>query len=166
METLINNFSIGLFFWQSVLFIGLIFLLKKFAWKPILDAVAEREQFIEESLESAERAKVELARLQSKNEDLLKAARAERDELLKAAKETKEKMVSDAKGIAKTEAEKIMVSAKEAIENEKLAAVAEIKTQVATLSLDIAEKILRKELSAEDKQKALVGDLIEGINLN
>ena len=166
METLINNFSVGLFAWQSLLFVGLIFLLRKVAWKPILNAVEEREDFIEESLEAAENAKLELARLQSKNEDLLKEARAERDELLKAAKETKEKIVSEAKGQAKAEADKIMTSAKEAIENEKMAAITELKNQVATLSLDIAEKILKQELSTDDKQKALTTQLMEEVNLN
>lgn len=166
MENLINDFSVGLFFWQSLLFVGLILLLKKFAWKPILDAVHEREQFIEESIAAAEKAKVELARLQSKNEDLLKEARLERDNLLKQAKETKEKLISEAKEKAQLEADKILESTRATIENEKMAAVTELKNQVAKLSLDIAEKILRKELSSEANQKALVGDLIEDVNLN
>lgn len=166
MENLISDFSVGLFFWQTLLFVGLIFLLRKLAWKPILEAVGEREQFIEESLEAAENAKLELARLQSKNEDLLKEARAERDTLLKEAKETKERIVSEAKGKAQAEAEKIMTSAKEAIENEKMAAVTELKNQVATLYVEIAEKILKKELATDDKQKALAGELMEEVNLN
>lgn len=166
MENLISEFSVGLFFWQTLLFVGLIFILRKFAWKPILDAVNEREQFIEESLGAAEKAKLELARLQAKNEDLLKEARAERDELLKQAKETKEKIVSEAKGKAQAEADKLIENARLVIENEKMAAVTELKNQVATLSIEIAEKIIRKELATEEKQKALVGDLIEDVNLN
>ena len=166
MENLINDFSIGLFFWQSLLFVGLVLLLKKVAWKPILDAVGEREDFIKDSLEAAEQAKLELARLQSKNEDLLKEARAERDNLLKQAKETKDKIISEAKGKAQAEADKIMTSAKEAIENEKMAAVTELKNQVASLSVEIAEKILKKELASDEKQKVLAGELMEEVNLN
>lgn len=166
MENLINDFSIGLFFWQSLLFVGLVLLLKKVAWKPILDAVGEREDFIKDSLEAAEKAKLELARLQSKNEDLLKEARAERDNLLKQAKETKDKIISEAKGKAQAEADKIMTSAKEAIENEKMAAVTELKNQVASLSVEIAEKILKKELASDEKQKVLAGELMEEVNLN
>lgn len=163
---LLEDFSIGLFFWQSLLFIGLVFILKKFAWKPILDAVNERETFIQDSLEAAEKAKIELARLQSKNEDLLKQARAERDNLLKEAKETKERIVSEAKGKAQAEADKLITAAREAIENEKMAAVTELKNQVATLSVEIAEKILKKELASDDKQKALASELMEEVNLN
>lgn len=166
MEKLISEFSVGLFFWQSLLFIGLVLLLRKFAWKPILEAIGEREEFIKDSLESAEKAKLELTRLKSKNEDLIKEARAERDELLREARDTRDKLVAEAKDKAKSEADKIVANARETIENEKLAAVTELKNQVAQLSVDIAEKILRKELESEQKQKDLMNNMLEEVNLN
>jgi F-type H+-transporting ATPase subunit b len=156
----------GLLFWMVLSFGIVLVILKKFAWKPVLGAIQEREESIHNALAQAEKAKEEMAKLQAGNEDLLKQAREERDGLIKDAREARDKMVNDAKDIAKTEAEKIMTSAREAIENEKAGAIAEIKTQVAVLSVEIAEKILRDELSAEDKQKKLVNNLLEDVNLN
>ena len=143
-----------------------LIVLKKFAWKPVLGAIKEREESIHDALAQAEKAKEEMTKLQAGNEDLLKQAREERDALIKDARDARDKMVNDAKDLAKTEADKIMTSARETIDNEKVAAVAEIKTQVALLSIEIAEKILRDELSAEDKQKKLVNNLLEDVNLN
>ena len=108
MEKLISEFSIGLFFWQTIIFILLIFLLKKYAWKPILDAVNEREEGIKNALLSAEKAKEEMASLQSDNEETLKKARAERDSLLKEAREIKQQLIDDAKNEAQSEAKKII----------------------------------------------------------
>jgi F-type H+-transporting ATPase subunit b len=158
--------DIGLLFWMFVSFGIVLFILKKFAWKPILDSVKEREDSIEEALAQAGKAKEELEKLQANNEDLLKQAREERDLLIKEAREAKDNMISEAKGKAKDEADKILVSARETIESEKIAAVAELKSQVAVLSIEIAEKILRDELSTEDKQKKLVNNLLEDVNLN
>lgn len=158
--------DIGLLFWMFVSFGIVLFILKKFAWKPILDSVKEREDSIEEALAQAGKAKEELEKLQANNEDLLKQAREERDLLIKEAREAKDNMIREAKGKAKDEADKILVSARETIESEKLAAVAELKSQVAVLSIEIAEKILRDELSTEDKQKKLVNNLLEDVNLN
>jgi len=158
--------DIGLLFWMFVSFGIVLFILKKFAWKPILDSVKEREDSIEEALAQAGKAKEELEKLQANNEDLLKQAREERDLLIKEAREAKDNMISEAKGKAKEEADKIIVSARETIESEKIAAVADLKSQVAVLSIEIAEKILRDELSAEDKQKKLVNNLLEDVNLN
>lgn len=158
--------DIGLLFWMFVSFGIVLFILKKFAWKPILDSVKEREDSIEEALAQAGKAKEELEKLQANNEDLLKQAREERDLLIKEAREAKDTMISEAKGKAKEEADKILVSARETIESEKIAAVADLKSQVAVLSIEIAEKILRDELSAEDKQKKLVNNLLEDVNLN
>jgi len=166
MEALISNFSVGLFFWQSIIFIALIFLLRKFAWGPILNAVNDREQSIEKALESAEEAKKKMAQLTSDNENLLNQARAERDAMLKEAKEIKEGIVSDAKGIANKESEKIIASARESIQHEKMAAITELKNQVASLSIEIAEKILKDELSSADKQKAIIDNVVKDINLN
>ena len=138
MEKLITEFSIGLFFWQTIIFVALILLLKKFAWKPILDSVNEREQGIKDALLSAEKAREEMASLQSDNELTLKKARAERDALLKEAREIKQKVIDDAKTEAKIEAKKIITQAKEAIQNEKNSAIVDLKNQVADLSVGIA----------------------------
>ena len=119
MEKLIEEFSIGLFFWQTIIFVILIFLLKKFAWSPILKAVNDREQGIKDALDSAEAAKKEMQSLQADNEKIMKEARAERDSLLKEARDLKNSMISQAKDEAKSEAQKIIESANEAILNER-----------------------------------------------
>ncbi len=158
--------SIGLIFWTSLVFIILLFLLAKFAWKPILKSVKERETKIETALEASEKAREEMAALKSQNEDLRKEALVERDALLKEAREMKDKIVSEAKNTAKEEGERIIESAREVITNEKMAAVTEIKNQVATLSIEIAEKIVKEKLSTDEKQKTLVDGLVKEINLN
>ena len=158
--------SIGLIFWTSLVFIILLFLLGKFAWKPILNSVKERETKIETALEASEKAREEMAALKSQNEDLRKKALVERDVLLKEAREMKDKIVAEAKNTAKEEGERIIESAREAIKNEKMAAVTEIKNQVATLSIEIAEKIVKEKLSTDEKQKTLVDGLVKEINLN
>ena len=160
MEKLINEFSIGLFFWQLVLFIGLVLLLRKFAWKPILDAVEKREDGIKDALDAAEKAKLEMTNLQADNEKLLKEARAEREAMLKEARDIKNKTIEDAKGEAQTQANKIIEQAHAAIESEKKAAMAELKNHVAGLSLEIAEKVVRTELSNKDKQLQLVETML------
>ena len=166
MDKLINDFSFGLFIWQVVIFVGLIFLLKKFAWKPILDAVNEREQGIKNALESAESARNEMQNLQADNQRILQEARAERDAMLKDAREMKEKMVADAKSEAQEQGQKMIEQAKAAIETEKNAAMAELKLQVATLSLSIAEKVLKDELSNKESQTKLVEKMLGDVKLN
>ncbi len=158
--------SIGLLFWTGLVFLLLLFILTKFAWKPILKAVNEREQKISEALELAEKTKIEMKALQAQNENLLAEAKAERDAIVKDAKETATKMVEDAKNGAKIESAKIVEAAHQSIKAEKVAAIAELKTQVAAISLEIAEKILRDELSADEKQKALAEKLAADINMN
>ena len=165
MEKLISEFSIGLFFWQTIILILLIFLLKKYAWKPILDAVNEREEGIKNALLSAEKAKEEMASLQSDNEETLKKARAERDSLLKEAREIKQQLIDDAKNEAQSEAKKIISQAQETIQNEKKAAISDLKNQVATLSIDIAEKVLKEKLSEDKTQMNLVKDLVKDVTL-
>ena len=165
MEKLIEEFSIGLFFWQTIIFVILIFLLKKFAWSPILKAVNDREQGIKDALDSAEAAKKEMQSLQADNEKIMKEARAERDSLLKEARDLKNSMISQAKDEAKDEAQKIIESANEAILNEKNAAVSDIKKQVASLSIEIAEKLLKEKLSDDNKQMKIVEDLIKDVKL-
>ena len=165
MEKLISEFSIGLFFWQTVIFILLIFLLKKYAWKPILDAVNEREEGIKNALLSAEKAKEEMASLQSDNEETLKKARAERDLLLKEAREMKQQLIEEAKNEAQTEAKKIITQAQTTIQNEKKAAISDLKNQVAILSIDIAEKVLKEKMSDDKTQMNLVKDLVKDVTL-
>lgn len=160
MEKLFADFSLGLFVFQTLIFIGLVLLLKKYAWKPILDAVNEREEGIKNSLESAEEAKKEMASIVADNEKILKEARIERDNLLKDARSMKDKMISDAKSEASVEAEKLITLAKTSIENETLKAMTELKNQIADLSIDIAEKVLRSELSDKKSQMTLVEKLV------
>ncbi|MEP5338973.1 MAG: F0F1 ATP synthase subunit B [Algibacter sp.] len=166
MDKLINEFSIGLFFWQLVLFVGLVLLLRKFAWKPILEAVEKREEGIKDALDSAEKAKLEMENLQADNQKLLKEARAEREEMLKEARDMKNNLIEDAKTEANETASKIIEQAQAAIEGEKKAAIAELKAQVSNLSIDIAEKVLRAELSDKDKQVALVESMLGEAKLN
>ncbi len=158
--------AIGLIFWTTITFILLLLLLGKFAWKPILSAIKTREQGIEDALASAEIALKDMRELKSNNEKILAEARAERDNLLKDARDTKDTIIAEAKAKSQTEADRIMSSAREQITNEKNAAIAELKNQVATLSIEIAEKILRSELSSDEKQKALVSNLMKDVNLN
>jgi len=166
MDKLINDFSFGLFIWQILIFVGLIFLLKKFAWKPILDAVNDREEGIKNALLSAENARKEMQNLQADNQRILQEARLERDNMLKDAREMKEKMVADAKNEAQVQGLKMIEQAKVAIEGEKNAAMAELKLQVSTLSLSIAEKILKDELSNKEAQTKLVEKMLGDVKLN
>mgnify|MGYP000144327536 CR=1 FL=1 len=158
--------GIGLIVWTSLVFILLLVLLGKYAWKPILSAIKEREEGINKALASAEEAKNEMKELKSANEIILTQARTERDAMLKEAREAKDAMINEAKVKAKSESDRILASAREQITNEKNAAITELKNQVATLSIEIAEKILKSELSSDDKQKALVSNLMKDVNLN
>ncbi|MGJ8683904.1 MAG: F0F1 ATP synthase subunit B [Nonlabens sp.] len=165
MLDLINDFSPGLFFMQAIILIILILLMRKFAWKPILDALTAREEGIENALAAAENAKIEMANLEASNQAAAQQARAQRDEMLKDAREIKEKMIADAADQAQEKADKIIAQAQEAIEGEKKAALADIKSQVANLSVDIAEKVTRKELSEKDAQHALIEKLLAEANI-
>ncbi|MBW1293940.1 F0F1 ATP synthase subunit B [Aquimarina litoralis] len=166
MDKLINDFSFGLFFWQILLFVGLVLLLRKFAWKPILDSVNNREEGIKNALEAAEAARKEMQNLQADNERILNEARAERDAMLKEARQLKDNMITDAKTEAQAEADKIVAQAQATIESEKKAALAELKNQVAGLSVEIAEKVVRNELSNKDKQLELVDSMLGDVTLN
>ena len=166
MEQLIEEFSIGLFFWQTVLFIVLVYLLYKVAWKPILSAVNDREEGIRNALAAAEEAKKEMQNVTADSEKLLKEARAERETMLKEAREIKDQIVSDAKEQAQIEGDKLIKQAQATIESEKKAAVSDIKNQVPELSVDIAEKIIREQLSNKDKQLKLVDNMLDDIKLD
>jgi F-type H+-transporting ATPase subunit b len=158
--------SIGLVFWMTVSFLILLFILKKFAWKPILNMLHEREQNIAEALNTAKKAREEMASLKADNERLLNEARLERDRMMKEARDTKDAIIAEAKGKAQSEANKILAQTRETIQTEKNAALTELKNQVASMSIQIAEKILRAELSNDDKQKALVQNMLKDINMN
>ncbi|MGO4919892.1 F0F1 ATP synthase subunit B [Maribacter sp. IgM3_T14_3] len=166
MEVLLNDFSPGLFVVQTILLLALIFLMVKFAWKPILNSLNEREAGIEEALAAADKARTDMQNLQADNEKMLQEARAEREGMLKEAREIKEKMISDSKEQAKIEGDKMLKQAQAAIESEKKAAVADIKSQVAELSVAIAEKVIKGELSNNDKQLKLVDAMLSDIKLN
>ena len=157
--------SIGLIVWQTVAFLLLLFLLAKFAWKPVMQGISERERSIESALDAAEKAKQEMARLTGENEQLLKDARAERDLILKEAKMLKDQIVAEAKTQAQTEGAKMIEKAKQEIDNQKAAALAEVKGQVASLSIEIAEKVLRHQLEDQNKQNALVNDLLKEVEI-
>jgi len=156
----------GLFFWTLISFAILFFVLKKFAWKPIVGTVNDREQSIREALASAEKAKLEMENLHADNERILKEARVERETMLKEAREIKSKMITDAKDEAQTQANKMIAQAQAAIESEKKAAMAELKNHVAGLAIDIAEKVVREELSNKDKQLKLVESMLDEAKLN
>jgi F-type H+-transporting ATPase subunit b len=158
--------QIGLVFWTTLCFAILLFILGKYAWKPILAAVNEREQSIETALSRAEAVREDMERLTNENEALLKQARAERDAILAEAKKIKDQIIGDAKDAATKEGSRMIEQARVEINNQKLAAVADVKNQVATLSLDIAEKILRKQFEDHKKQDELVTELLKGVKLN
>ena len=158
--------ELGLIFWTALTFALLLFVLKKFAWKPILEAIGSREDGIKEALESAEKARLEMQNLNADNERILKEARFERESMLKEAREIKAKMITDAKDEAQVQANKMIEQAQVAIESEKKTAMAELKNHVAGLSVEIAEKVIREELSNKDKQLKLVESMLNEAKLN
>lgn len=158
--------AIGLMFWTCVVFVLLLVLLKKFAWKPILDAVDERNESIDNALKSAENAKAEMQALNADNERILAEARLERDALLKEAREIKGNIINEAKEQANVEADKILTSAKEQISTEKMKAITELKNTVAELSIDMATMVIKSELKDADKQKQLVTEALKEAELN
>ncbi|MGN8072168.1 F0F1 ATP synthase subunit B [Mucilaginibacter sp. SG564] len=157
--------DLGLVVWTTLSFLILLFILGKFAWKPILGALNDRERFIEDSLSKAEAAKDEMARLTNENESLLKQARAERDQILSDARKVKEQMIADAKELAHKEGARMIELARVEINNQKSIAMADVKNQVATLSLQIAEKVLRKQFEDHQKQDELVSQLLKEVKL-
>lgn len=166
MEQLLDNFSLDLFVKQTVLFLLIILLMVKFAWKPIMNALNEREEGIQGALDAAEKAKLDMQNLQADNEKLLKEARAERESMLKEAREMKTKMIDDAKAEAKEAADKMVIQAQAAIEAERKSAIADLKGQVAALSVEIAEKVVKSELSNKGKQLELVDEMLGNATLN
>ena len=158
--------EIGLIFWTTVVFSLLLVVLKKYAWKPILSAVDERNKSIEDALKAADKAKEEMLSLNADNERILMEAKKERDILLKEGREIKDNIIAEAKDKAKIESDKILITTKEQINNEKMKAITELKNQVAEMSIDIAEKILKSELSDKNKQKELIAEALKSNKLN
>lgn len=156
----------GLIIWTLLAFVIVLLILKKFAWKPILNALKEREMSIADSLATAEKVKAEMAQLKSENEALLAKAREERAQLLKEARETKDRIISEAKEQAKIEANKIVVDAQAAIQQQKMAALTDVKNQVGTLVIEVAEKVLRRELGNKSEQENYIKQLAEEVQLN
>ena len=158
--------AIGTVVWTTLIFCLFFFLLAKFAWKPILSAIKARDEMIKGSLEAAEKAREEMAKLQSNNEEILRKAREDREAILSEAKEIKEKIIVEAKEKANIEAQKSVTQARQQIQAEKTAAINDIKKQVAELSVAIAEKILKKELDNKGEQEKIIDTLIDEIKLN
>jgi F-type H+-transporting ATPase subunit b len=158
--------SSGLIFWQLIGFLALLFLLIKFAWKPMLASLAEREASIDDALKAAEQARNEMANLKAENEKLLQEARLERDVILKKAQDASIKMIEDAKSESAKQGAQLIEAAKAVIETEKKAALTEVKNQVALLTLEVTEKLLRKKLSDDKAQVELVDQFIKDLKLN
>ncbi len=156
----------GLLFWQVVVFLGLVLLLAKFAWKPILSSLQQREESIQNALDQAEKAKMEMASLKSDNEKLLKETREERDKILRDARSASNRIQEEAQATAKKTADKIIEDAKAVINTEKQAALRDVKAQVAQFSLEIAEKLIKRNLSDDKSQKELTETLIKDLKLN
>ena len=158
--------SFGLIFWTLLAFIIVFFILKKYAWKPILNSLDQREKGIADSLETAQRVREEMAQLKNENEELLARAREERGVMLKEARQTKEKIINEAKEQAKAEANKIISETQQAITVQKMAAITEVKNEVGKLVIEISEKVLRKELSNKEAQEAHIAGLVNEVKLN
>ena len=164
MELLLPK--LGLMVWVLVAFLIVFFLLKKFAWKPIMTGLNEREGNIAEAIAIAEKVKLEMAQLKNDNEKLLMQAREERAMMIKEAKETKDKMIADAKEEARAQASKIMIDANAAIQHQKMAALTEIKNTVGNLVIEVSEKVLRKELANKSEQENYISTLTQDLKLN
>ena len=164
MDLLIPSF--GLIIWTLLAFLIVFFILKKFAWKPILNSLKERENSIADSLSTAERVRAEMVQLKSENEALLAKAREERGQILKEARDTKEKIINEAKEQAKIEANKIITDAQAAIEQQKMAALTDVKNQVGLMVIEVSEKVLRRELNNKTEQEKFVRELTNEVKLN
>ena len=160
------NPNLGTIFWMLIIFGIVLFILKKFAWIPILNALKEREESIENALKSAEEAKKEVEGLKAENDKIIAEAKKERNKILNEAKEIKDKIIAEAKQKAAIETAKSIENAKQQIQAEKAAAINDLKKQVAELSVSIAEKVIKKELSNKKEQEKMVDGLVDDIKLN
>ena len=157
---------LGLIIWTILAFLIVLFILKKFAWKPILKGLSDRETNIANSIASAEKVKLEMAQLKNENESLLASAREERGAMLKEAKEIKDRMINDAKQDAKVQAAKIITEAQASINQQKMAAITDLKNQVGKLVIEVSEKILRRELNNKTEQEGYIKQLADEVKLN
>jgi len=164
MDLLTPDF--GLFLWTLVAFLAVFFILRKFAWKPILGMLGEREKGIAESIATAERVRKEMSELQAENEKLLMQARAERSAMLKEAKEEQERIIAEAREKTRAITDKMMADARQQIEHQKMAALTEVKNEIGNLAVEVAGKILRKQLATQQDQDNYVSLLTEDIKLN
>jgi len=160
------NPGIGLIVWMTLAFLAILYILGKYAWKPIISALKERESTIHDALNSAEKAKEEMQKMKFSNEELLQEAKNERDAILATARKIKETIIEESKQKASEEANRIIISAKESIQNEKMAAINELKNQLAELSMEVAKKILKKELSDPKKQEEYMKELMKEVKFN
>ena len=158
--------SFGLIIWTLLAFVIVFLILKKYAWKPILGSLNEREKNINDSIQSAEKIKAEMANLKSENETLLAQAREERAIMMREAKETRDKIITEAKEQARQETNKIVADAQSTINQQKMAAITDLKNQVGNLVLEVSEKVLRRELSSKDEQENYIKELSQKIELN
>lgn len=158
--------GLGLMFWSALGFLIVLWILAKFAWKPILSALDEREKSIDDALKSAEKARNEMANLKAENEKIIHEAKIERDEMLHRASETAKQIIEEARTKAQLDAGKILENAKQAIDTEKRAALEEMKVHVGMLSLDVAEKLLKKKFATDAAQQALVDELLKEVKMN
>ena len=158
--------ELGLLFWTLLAFLIVLFVLRKFAWGPILGALDKRERTIADSLETAERVKREMAQLKNENEELMARAREERSLMLKEARDTKDRIVAEAKEQAKVEANKIILEAQQQINAQKMAALTDVKNQVGKLVVEVTEKVLRRELSGKEAQEAHIAGMVNDVKLN
>ncbi|MEM9920255.1 MAG: F0F1 ATP synthase subunit B [Bacteroidota bacterium] len=169
--TLLADFSVikpdvGLLFWTTIIFLGVWFMLGRFAFRPIQEALKDRENSIQDALDEAKRAKEEMSNLKAENERILAEAREERAKILRDAKEMKDSIVNEAKVKAKEEAKRIVTSAKTEIENQKIAAMVDVKNQAGLMALAIAEKVIKKQLTGDAEQEKFANSLIDDLKLN
>jgi len=158
--------ELGLMFWTTLIVLIIFWLLSKFAWKPIITALSEREKHIDEALKSADRARAEMANMKSEHESLLKQAKEERSLILKEAKDMKDSIINEAKDKAKTEGAKLIAEAKKEIDNQKMAALIEVKNEIGNMVLEVSQKILQRELNNKDEHMKYVNSLLEKSKLN
>ena len=164
MELLTPGF--GLILWTLLAFLIVFFILKKFAWKPILSSLKEREDGIADAISTADKVKAEMAQLKSDNEALLVKAREERAAMVKEAKETADTMLANAKEKAKAEYDRIVADAQQAIQQQKNAALVDVKNQAGRLVIEVAEKVLRRELANKGEQEKYISDLTDAVKMN
>lgn len=164
MELLTPEF--GLFFWTLLAFLVVLFILRKFAWKPILKTLSERETGIADSIAAAERVKKEMQEMQAENEKVMADAREQRSKILKEAKDEQERIINKAKDDTKTIADKMIADAQQQIQQQKMAALTEVKNEIGNLAVEVAEKVLRKQLSSAESQNEYAKMLVDEIKMN